>query len=404
MNPDLELDRVLAGWLAEGSDRLPHGDLSAALEEVDHTRQRRLLTTRRGPQAAAGLVARFSVGVVACVLAVTVVVTATRSLPPDVGSAPTYTLDARWAAAAATDGIAFTALLPIGSPQGVYWRAAAYDQFDLDHWRQAVESTVDVPAGTSLLPESGESSLGPSTMPVRATIRPVALRDGLLLSPGTPVRVDVDASVRTVGGDDWLAAVQVPAGTPYTVEAGLLRVDEHGAVSPATLRAAGSEYPRDVVEHYTAVPPGALGPDARELLATILSSTASRDPYDLAVAIEAHLAGPRFRYDTTPAACDDPSVVECFAQTRTGYCLHYASTMAILLRSAMPGQPVPTRVVQGFSPGERSGTVETVRNVSAHAWVEVYFAGIGWVAFDPTPAGRSSSVPEDGSPVRPAVP
>ena len=388
MNTDLELDRILAGWLAEGAERLPEGDLSAALGQVDRTRQRRSVTTRRAPHAALGLAARVSVGVVVALIALSTAWTATRTVPQDVGKASTYTLDARWAAGASTPDVAFTALVPAGAPQNIYWRAATYDRFDLDHWSQTVESTVGVPAGESLLRGSAEAPPDPLTIPIRATIRPAAFRDGLLLSPGTPVRVDAAASVRTVGAGAWLAAVEVPAAAAYTVEARLLRLDENGGVSPARLRAAGSDYPRDVAERYTAVAPAALGPESRAMLATILASTASRDPYDLAVAIDAYLKGPRFRYDATPPACDDASLVECLARTRTGYCLHYASTMAILLRSALPENPVPTRLVQGFLPGDRSGTVETVANLRAHAWVEVYFEGVGWVPFDPTPAGR----------------
>jgi hypothetical protein len=61
--------------------------------------------------------------------------------------------------------------------------------------------------------------------------------------------------------------------------------------------------------------------------------------------------------------------------------------MAILLREA----GIPTRMVQGFLPGDRNATtgVEVVANSKAHAWVEVYFPGYGWVPFDPTGGGVS---------------
>ena len=64
--------------------------------------------------------------------------------------------------------------------------------------------------------------------------------------------------------------------------------------------------------------------------------------------------------------------------------------MAMLLRAANPANPIPTRLVEGFLPGDRVGNVETVRNHSAHAWVEVYFPAIGWVPFDPTGPGVAS--------------
>jgi hypothetical protein len=122
--------------------------------------------------------------------------------------------------------------------------------------------------------------------------------------------------------------------------------------------------------------------------------------------MEAYLSSNRFKYttDITGIECD-AGAVECFAREKTGYCLHYASTMAILLRAANPANPIPTRLVQGFLPGERVGSLETVRNSNAHAWVEVFFPGYGWIPFDPTGGGvgRPEILPE-GAPVEPATP
>jgi alpha-beta hydrolase superfamily lysophospholipase len=68
---------------------------------------------------------------------------------------------------------------------------------------------------------------------------------------------------------------------------------------------------------------------------------------------------------------------------------YYAATMAVILRDL----GVPTRVAQGFLPGAReAGGIERVLNSNAHAWVEVYFPGYGWVQFDPTGAALSRQV------------
>jgi hypothetical protein len=111
-------------------------------------------------------------------------------------------------------------------------------------------------------------------------------------------------------------------------------------------------------------------------------------PYDLAdeIVTEFH-DDSQFHYATNVVGqCNgSSSIVECFAQYRTGYCEHYASTMAILLRKA----GVPTRLVEGFLPGTLDTTtgVETIKTGGAHAWVEVYFPGFGWQMFDPTGGG-----------------
>ena len=81
--------------------------------------------------------------------------------------------------------------------------------------------------------------------------------------------------------------------------------------------------------------------------------------------------------------CDKyTSIVECFAAEKQGFCEHYATTMAILLRQAN----VPSRLVEGFLPGDLDPATgkEEIRTGGAHAWVEVYFPGYGWQMFDPT--------------------
>ena len=89
--------------------------------------------------------------------------------------------------------------------------------------------------------------------------------------------------------------------------------------------------------------------------------------------------------------CKDISSVECFAHYRQGYCQFYATTMAIFLRE----QGIPSRIVKGFLPGERSATgEEPIGNGQSHQWVEVYFPGYGWVPFDPTGGdGRQAARP-----------
>src|SRR5205823_3471619 len=71
--------------------------------------------------------------------------------------------------------------------------------------------------------------------------------------------------------------------------------------------------------------------------------------------------------------------------TRRGFCEYFASAMAVLLRT----QGIPARVATGFQSGyynDVSGTW-VIRASDAHAWVEAWIEGRGWVTFDPTPPG-----------------
>ncbi len=71
-------------------------------------------------------------------------------------------------------------------------------------------------------------------------------------------------------------------------------------------------------------------------------------------------------------------------EEKRGYCQQFSGAMALMLRMA----GIPARVAAGFSPGSYNKDTREyrVRDLDAHSWVEVWFTGIGWVPFDPTPA------------------
>jgi hypothetical protein len=91
-------------------------------------------------------------------------------------------------------------------------------------------------------------------------------------------------------------------------------------------------------------------------------------------------------YDlNTPLPEEGKDVVDYFLfESPSGFCTYYASAMAVMLR--MEG--IPARVVTGYAPGVyvvEEGNFEVTGDL-AHAWVEVYFPGYGWIPFEPTPS------------------
>ena len=78
---------------------------------------------------------------------------------------------------------------------------------------------------------------------------------------------------------------------------------------------------------------------------------------------------------------------------KTGYCDYYATSMIVLARAA----GLPARLVIGYSNGiyNPMKAEYIVREANAHSWVEVYFAGIGWVEFEPTASQTPITLPED---------
>lgn len=116
-------------------------------------------------------------------------------------------------------------------------------------------------------------------------------------------------------------------------------------------------------------------------------------------------------------------VVEAFLERRQGYCVHFASAMALLAREA----GIPSRIVVGYAPGVASGdelimdestaqsrlesqleegtrlTGYTVSGQQAHAWPELYLNGLGWIPFEPTP-GRGYAPSYAPEPTRTLAP
>ncbi|MDR7520981.1 MAG: DUF3488 and DUF4129 domain-containing transglutaminase family protein [Armatimonadota bacterium] len=149
---------------------------------------------------------------------------------------------------------------------------------------------------------------------------------------------------------------------------------------PDRLRAASGEVPAFVRERYLALPPI---PDRVRALALRL---VAGEPtlYDQVAAVNQYL-WTAYRYDLSiPPQRRPGDAVDYFLfEERRGYCEQFASAMVVLLRSA----GIPARLVTGYTPGTLNpltGLLE-VRNSDAHAWVEVFFPGIGWVEFEPTP-------------------
>lgn len=128
--------------------------------------------------------------------------------------------------------------------------------------------------------------------------------------------------------------------------------------------------PRDV--------PAAVGDEARRITAGATS------PYGQALALSNYFTDPAngFVYSTQTEDGDSGDALVDFLTNKTGFCQQFAGAMGVMLRSL----GLPSRVVLGYThprPGEGNTFVVTTRD--AHAWVEVYFAGYGWLPLDPTP-------------------
>ena len=267
-----------------------------------------------------------------------------------------------------------------------YWRLTSLDEFDGNGWR--ARSHYDDATGP--LP----ATLDPSTAgpPLAHTVSLAGLGNSYLPAAFEPRRVIDDGGValeyEAASGSLIKArstALEGPARFSYSVESAVPVIDD-----PDRLRGVDtSVLDPDFLAFNTLLPD-----DARSLVgaeAERITSDARTD-YHRALLLQDHfrLDG-GFRYDLdVDATSNIDSLADFLFDVRAGYCEQFASAYAAMARSI----GLPTRVAVGFTWGEwDAGRGEqgayVVRGEHAHAWPEVYFAGTGWVRFEPTP-GRGA--------------
>jgi len=291
-----------------------------------------------------------------------------------------------------TDGTPIlTIQTPAGSPR-TKWRAVAYDRLIGNTWSWSQTAEVSIGATDGLLAGTRDAPLD-TVAYLTADYQVSGLAAGsIVVSPGLPTKLDRTARVTLVqGGGDTAFGRILPAGSGgYRLEAllpDLSNPADPKALTANRLRAAGTDYPSNLFATYTSIEPGMVGPETRALLSQILSAAKPTSPYDTAREIESYLRDPRhFTYNTnvSDVDCGGRGVVDCFVYSRKGYCEHFASTMVMMLRV----EGIPARLVEGFLPGVRDARGrETILRSGAHAWVEAWFPGAGWIDFDPTGGG-----------------
>ena len=151
---------------------------------------------------------------------------------------------------------------------------------------------------------------------------------------------------------------------------------------PRILAAANRDevIPPEIRDRYLQLPTD-LDPGVRDLGSQITARAVTTS--DKAAAVEQYLkANYRYTLELTWTPGDQP-VSMFLLKAKEGYCEHFATGMAILLRAV----GVPTRIVNGFLMGEYNPVDSSyiIRQSDAHSWVEVYVPGSGWIEYDPTP-------------------
>lgn len=262
--------------------------------------------------------------------------------------------------------------LPVSpySPQRLYLRGTVRDRYTGQGWEsKPYRSTFPKTAGeTPWLIRLGEGHYTFS-LDVEVEVRPRDLPYLYLFAPWIPVEVEQEGTTLTTFDREITAARQP---REYTVRA---RVPLHSWSELNVLAPIDRQWWAPYLELPSTLPPE-VGEEARRVTA------GAQTPYERASRLEEYLRT-TFPYDQSVRRPDpdEDFVADFLFDLKKGYCVHHSTAMAVMLRTL----GIPTRWVQGFVVDLATGTWMDVPQSSAHAWVEVFIPGCGWVTFDPTP-------------------
>jgi hypothetical protein len=189
-----------------------------------------------------------------------------------------------------------------------------------------------------------------------------------------------------MGQEFFHEMVVAEMGYPYNMEDDFFSTTRYRNNIPADMFNVQTykERSENIAQQYTKTYP--LSDEVREFLAEITRD--AENDFEICRALEKTLSGRAdiaFTYTKTPDRLPSgKDFIDYFLlESRAGYCTYYATAFVLMAREL----GLPTRYVQGFLVADEQlglSTV-TVTDSMAHAWPEVYFQGVGWIPFEPTP-------------------
>ncbi len=275
-------------------------------------------------------------------------------------------------------------MFTVNATEKSYWRLTTLAEFDGRIWSASDDG---IAAPDALAPR-------PSDVEVRQLVRIVGLTGTQVpaapdptnatgpINATTPTRPQYDGPSSTLSNADG----ELSSGDTFEM------ISESPRFDPAVLAAATSLDPGDDI--YFGLPddfPAEAAALAQEVTAAGTTS------YDKALLLQDWFNS-EFEYSLQVQQGHGNNAIEAFLRDRVGYCEQFAGTYAAMMRSLN----IPARVAVGFTYGKTIAPGQyslTGRNY--HAWPEVWFDGLGWVLFEPTP-GRGAPGTEGYTGVAPA--
>jgi transglutaminase-like putative cysteine protease len=261
-------------------------------------------------------------------------------------------------------------IMTVEAPSGHFWRAVTYDFYTGAGWRTTESDKADKIALSTTDREA-----------FQARFDIIVPHSNILFGANEPQKADVPYQFYTGADKTYSTSLHAlnrsqAAGT-YSVTSLVSVADKQ------TLRKVAPTYSDYIKSKYLQLP-STLPQRVKALAHQVMDDLPNA--YEKAEKLETFLRSPPYSYSAqvkpTPPGKDP---VDYFLfDLRQDFCEYFASAMVVMLRE----EGIPARLVEGFTTGtfDNASNAWVVREQDAHAWVEAYFPGYGWIEFEPTPS------------------
>ncbi|WP_104091190.1 DUF3488 and transglutaminase-like domain-containing protein [Arthrobacter sp. GMC3] len=274
------------------------------------------------------------------------------------------------------------------APEPLYLRMSTLEDFSGKTWKPS-----PIPAGLSdnlsdLRPAFGANSAVPQV----TTTTMVSVLD--LSSTWLPAPLSTTSVESLRGQWKWNPSTQTISGNDTTADQSYVVVSQMPELTPELLDAATQKPDNRLDPIFSKLPnnvPAIIKTTAEQV------SEGQTTPYGRAMAIQDYLRSSAFTYSVKTPVQEGydgagMNVLAKFLEVKSGYCIHFSAAMAVMAREL----GIPSRIAVGYAPGTPNQETGSVNGVDltgyqvagrdAHAWPELYFEGLGWVPFEPTPS------------------
>jgi len=286
-----------------------------------------------------------------------------------------------------------------------YMTGVTFDTFDghigwATHTKPPTQ-THNVGLADEIVPESTfETQVSQTVQLVNAPSGPYVFALGEPADFSFPITAHSDGillnSKDTTGSyTDWQAAPgAVRNGTRYTATSFVSTATADQLRKVPSPEQRPDLYSRPFQDRYLQLPSDLQNPNDESVLKgqQVITQASATNMFDEAMAL-VNFFHSSFQYTTNPH--DVPQgqdVVDTLLDRGIGYCTWFATGFTMMAREL----GLPARVVEGFAPGAidpRQPGVRVIKGTDAHAWSQVYFAGYGWINFEPSASFIGSSLP-----------